>query len=755
METLHLFAVFHANLDFSAIPERDVPRVVDRCYWPLLELVEEFGIPIGIELPARTLLRLSDEDPEWVKALRSLAGRGGVEVVGSGHAQIIGPLVPADVNRANLRLGRGTYEALLGESPATWFVPEQTVSRGILPLFAEAGAKALVVEWNNAATYRRELRPLRTRPPRLLLPGGRELALLFNDSVVFQKLQRAAHGEVPAGEAIRYVADLHRRHGGGALCVYGGDLEIFDYRPGHPEPGGAARGLEMKRLRALLAALADAPGRRFVLPGEAARRAPGRERIGDLVHPAAPILCKKQPRYNPTRWAVSGRDGFGMNSRCFGLRRLVRAAGGGGELDRALVSLWRSDLRTRATEDKLETFEAGAAGLAREARARLEQRVPDLDDGDDAVLFNPWSERWEGHPVEVSLRLPPGRIPSASPVLPPAEELGDGDFQLEVEGVHRDGTVRSAVLVIRPTLPPGGHLRLRLRPGGPGRTAPRPPPGAVARFLRHRGGALASLCFPGLRPHPLVGTIAHGSFDHVAYSPDFYSFHLTAVGEGARQITDLRPIRSARTVADGPLRRVVRVEVETELGRLSKRFRIYRGIPRLDVAYGIGFREARIRSLRLGAVTCLPDAFSPATLELATVQGGDEIERFPLTPDLDLAMQRPVSPLVTASGCLGATEGWVFLGDRAGGVLVAADRAEAAVAPMVEFRHVDKRPFLRLHHSAAESDETREVFFRGFRRFAFAVVGGAGAEALRPVGRAIERGLVARTEAGVAVARGL
>lgn len=754
MEPLHLFAVFHANLDFSAIPDRDVPVVIDRCYWPLLELVEELRIPVGIELPARTLLRLAEEEPEWVKALRSLAGRGGVEVVGSGHAQLIAPLVPVDVNRANLRLGRGAYEALLGESPTTWFVPEQTVSRGILPLFAEVGAKAVVVEWNNAATCRPELRALRTRSPRLLLPGGRELALLFNDSVVFQKVQRVAHGEIPAAEALRYVGEVHRRHGGGALCLYGGDLEIFDYRPGHAEPKGAASGLEMARLRALFGAFADPPLRSFVLPREAARRAAAPERIAELTHPAAPILCKKQPRYNPTRWAVSGRDGLRMNGRCFALRRLLRAAGAGPELDRELVSLWRSDLRTRATEEKLEAFEAGAAELRQRAEERLSGRVPALG-GEDAVLYNPWPEPWEGHPVELSLRLPPGRLPAGSAVRPPAEGLAEGDYQLEVQALHRDGTVRRAALVLRPRLAPGAQLRIRLRRNAPGAAAPPPAPGAVARLLRHRGGALASLRFPGIPGPARLGTIAHGSFDHVAYSPDFYSFHLSAVGEGARQITDLRPVRAVRILADGPIRRVVRLEVDTGLGRLSKVFRIYRGIPRLDVVYGIGFREARVRSLRLGTVTCLPDAFCPETLALSTVQGGEEIEHFPLGPGLELAMQRPVSPLVTASGCLGATEGWVVLSDRAGGVLVAADHSEAAVVPMVEFRHVDGRPFLRLHHSAAESDETREVFFRGFRRFSFAVVGGPGVEALRPVGRAIERGLVARTEAGVVVARGL
>ena len=39
--TLQLFTAFHANLDFSSVPEVDLPRVLDRCYWPLLQIAEE------------------------------------------------------------------------------------------------------------------------------------------------------------------------------------------------------------------------------------------------------------------------------------------------------------------------------------------------------------------------------------------------------------------------------------------------------------------------------------------------------------------------------------------------------------------------------------------------------------------------------------------------------------------------------------------------------------------------------------------
>jgi hypothetical protein len=86
---------------------------------------------------------------------------------------------------------------------------------------------------------------------------------------------------------------------------------------------------------------------------------------------------------------------------------------------------------------------------------------------------------------------------------------------------------------------------------------------------------------------------------------------------------------------------------------------------------------------------------------------------------------------------------------------VIGDRSQWALVPLLEFADVDGRPFLRLHHSAAETDETRATFLRGHQRVGFALVGHAGGdlEAVRQAARAAERGLVYRTESGVGIAR--
>ena len=238
-----------------------------------IALPEEFGIRIGFELSARTLRALQNEDPEWVKKFRGLAERGLVEPIASGWAQIVAPLAPTEVNRANLRLGNRFYKETLGFGPETFFVNEQTYADGLAPLFHEAGARRLIMEWNNPAAAQPALRPLRTQPSRLrmsdLEPGEQAPVLLWNDSVVFQKMQRIAHGQIPVAELTTLLDRLVEPSGSQALCIYGGDVEIFDYRPSHATPESSAKaGVEMARLIETFRSLALDSRFEFVLPRE-------------------------------------------------------------------------------------------------------------------------------------------------------------------------------------------------------------------------------------------------------------------------------------------------------------------------------------------------------------------------------------------------------------------------------------------------------------------------------------------------------
>jgi len=778
MRPIRLYTAFHANLDFSALPDRDRPLVISRCYWPLLSLADEHGIPIGLEMSARTLLTLEREDPEWLKRFQGLAECGLVEPIASGWAQVVSPLVPVEVNRANLELGNASYQRVLGHAPETFFVHEQTFSDGLTPLFEEAGARAVVMEWNNPAACQPALRPLRCRPARLRSPSGRGPIVLWNDSIVFQKVQRVAQGVIPQSELDDLVDRLAAMPGAAAFCLYGGDVEIFDYRPSRPrlERGGGDD--EMRRLIALIRQLASDPRFEMVLPrdvveGEEAARSeigssPALPEV-ELGSAADPIPCKKQPRYNPTRWAVSGRDGLGMNTRCHALLRTRRAArslgstGGRREESRELVDLWRSDFRTRATEEKILEFETGIGMATSRAQQALEAAMPRLGDGDDLLLANPGPRDWTGLPIEVPIRLPAGRCPDFEIRSRRGEPLGPSGQQVEVRGRHRDGSVRDAVVVVEPQIVAGGQAAFEIVPRdstshagaeAPGRELAELATEAVsARFLSHRGAAIAALVFPAVSPQPLLGTIPHGSFDEMAYTPDFYSGHVVAVTEQGEKSADLHPLADTPVlVHSGPIRDTFVSRIETALGSWCKIHRLYRRHARLDLVHELGFHEARLASLRLGIFTLLPDSFDRDTLRYGAVHGGADPEWRGLERGSSIAQSRAVSVAVSASSCLGATEGWVALEDREKGVLIERALAEAAVVPMLDFAEVDDRFFCRLGHSAAETDETRATFIRGTRRIAFSVHGYRRREG-SPVddARLRGRGLAYRTASGVGV----
>ena len=129
---------------------------VSRCYWPLLQLADHYNLPLGIAASAYTLETVAAIDPSWMGELRRLTTEGSCEFIGSGYAQIIGPLVPADVNAANLRLGNRVYEELLGSGPQVALVNEQAYSAGVIEYYLDAGYQAIVMEWDNPYRYHPE-----------------------------------------------------------------------------------------------------------------------------------------------------------------------------------------------------------------------------------------------------------------------------------------------------------------------------------------------------------------------------------------------------------------------------------------------------------------------------------------------------------------------------------------------------------------------------------------------------------------------
>ena len=331
-------------------------EVVRCCYWPLLRLAKEHNLPFGIEASGYTLETAAAIDPAWLDELRSLTTQGPCEFIGSGYAQIIGPLVPAEVNAANLRIGHQVYERLLGFRPQIALVNEQAYSAGLVQHYLDAGYRAIVMEWDNPARYHPEWNPEWRYLPQLTCgQHGEEIPLIWNKSIAFQKFQRYAHGEMELGEYVEYLGgQVFERPR--AFPLYGNDVEIFDFRPGryHTEAVLPDES-EWTRLERLFEALL-ADGRfRFIRPRQVLElmQAAGAGNRLSLESPEQPIPVKKQGKYNITRWAVSGRDDLGINTDCWRFYEALKSDPSFSDGDwRELCYLWSSDFRTHITEKR-------------------------------------------------------------------------------------------------------------------------------------------------------------------------------------------------------------------------------------------------------------------------------------------------------------------------------------------------------------------------------------------------------------------
>ena len=636
----NLFALFHLNLAFSSIEEEQHEQVVRDCYHPLLDLAERHG-PVGIEATAYTLQAIRACDPLWLERLKGLIQTGKVELIGSGYAQIIGPLVPAAIVAANLRLGGQAYRELLDTQPRVALVNEQAYSAGLVGHYLDAGYEALLVDWDNVANFHPHWKPeFRYAPQQALGSDGRTIPILWTSTVAFQKLQRLAHDDISLTDYLEFVA-AQRGPGERIFCLYASDAEIFGFRPGRYRSEEANQGpAEWERIKAAFAAVAELEGVRLIAPSEAlAVKADHAGKQLSLESAAYPVPVKKQRKYNLTRWAVTGRDDIAVNAACQRLYGALNKRHAPDSDWRELCRLWASDFRTHITEKRWQNFRRDLAAME--------------------VRFGTGADR----------------------PLPPPQGNGVTDRFIDI-----------ATRSIR------------------------------ARLDRRRGLAIQ---LAGFAPDftPLIGGIAHGTFDDIALQADWYTGDCVFEAPGEAKVTDLEwaQTRIAPT-PEGDI--LVHGVIETPLGPILKSMHFRGGEPRIDFAIEFQWENWGRGSLRLGHVTLLPGAFDPEGLSFVTNNGGFTAEHFSLAGQV-VEHGAPVSFLVSASCALGLTEGWLELGDTGHALRIEVDREEAPLIGLLIHRRTGGQFFCQLVLSALELDDTRKPspYRDAPRRARFSIVG--------------------------------
>ena len=348
-----LYTVFHLNLAFSSIEIEQHSTVVERCYWPLLRLSQR-GVPVGIEMTAYTLEAVQQVDPSWINEFKQLIQQGMCEIIASGDSQIIGPLVPAKVNQANLRLGQDTYQNLLGVRPKIAYINEQAVSAGLLDVYIDQGFEAVVVEWDNPYSHNSNWpNTLLDRPQSLKATSGRTIKVIWNHAIAFQKFQRYVHGELTLEDYLNYLVKI-LKPGMLAFPVYGSDAEVFDFRPGRYQTEADQVEGEWQRIAILFNTLAEMNKYRWQLPEQILKFWQESDAL-TLTNAEHPVSVKKQAKYNISRWGLSGRNDLKLNSQCFAKLTKLEQNPQSTEQDwRSLCRMWASDLRTHLTAKRYQ-----------------------------------------------------------------------------------------------------------------------------------------------------------------------------------------------------------------------------------------------------------------------------------------------------------------------------------------------------------------------------------------------------------------
>lgn len=366
---MKIYSVYHLNMMFSSIGVEKRKEVVEKCYWPLLNLAKDFPGCISIEAPALTLEIIKKIDPNWIIELKKLIGLEIIEFIGSGYSQIIGPLVPAEVNEWNQKIGLDVYKDLLGIKPTIVLVNEMAYSAGMIEHYSNSGYKAIIMEWNNPRKYNPDWNENWKYYPQLAKGiNNQTIPVIWADCIAFQKFQRYVHGEYSLNKYIKYLDECIIVKNG-YFPLYTSDCEIFDFRPNRYKTEAKSGNTEWKIIKELYYYLRDEKKYEFVFPSESLKSI-NCELAGNqlsLESAEQPIPVKKQEKYNINRWALTGRNDLQINSKCYEIyQSLVKNECKEIKNWSKLCYLWSSDFRTHITENRWNRYLEELNALANE-----------------------------------------------------------------------------------------------------------------------------------------------------------------------------------------------------------------------------------------------------------------------------------------------------------------------------------------------------------------------------------------------------
>ena len=728
MSKLFLYSVFHGNLNYSSISPKIYDKIIDSCYWPILDLIKQFKFKSGIEFPLNTVLQIERIDPLFIEELKKLTTQKKIEIICSSKEQVVFPLVPNDVNKINLDFGKQKMEEIFSTKIKTAFINEQLFSSSLAQLYAESGFHNIITiwEWANKISSLDDKEKFK---PRFMSTNVRKLNVIWNSYISYQKFQRYVNGEIEKEEFLNYIS-TNKSKNISYFPFYGSDMEIFGYK--NPVLGLEGTGKEIERVKEVLIEIDNNSDLEFILPSTVTEKYLPNEEI-DLKSARFSIMGKKQDKFTVTRWATCGRDNSRSNALCYNALKKIRTIYGINKdktkkenFTAQLCDCWASDFRTHTVEEKYTKFNHMISTLNEKLsdEIRIQKKSIKKEKNGDIVIFNPNEDDWNEIPVEMNLRFDVNVIKKEFDIFSDGQKIIS---QIEEKQQYKNGSMRSAKLVIQPYIKSNKSIALKLverdnQDSDIVRTKVIHTKNVELELLEKRGASISKLKFPQIDEKSFLGFLEHGTYEDTKLSPDFYSGHTVMFDRNMNKITDLSNTEIFSVEAKLPIRKILFSDVNLSSGHLKKIYYVYENEPRVDIKLIFDFKGFQPAYFRTGIITFSPFAFNKNELSYSTHNGGNLMEH-KITGE-SINQDESTDPRLTSNGCLGSTEGIIDFGDNEKGVTIFTDKSDWYSVPMINYNEVDKdKFFFRISNSFAELDDTSMTWWKGRKEVQFSLMG--------------------------------
>jgi hypothetical protein len=355
MKKKFIYLFFHLNLFFSALPKNKRKEVINKCYWPLLNLIDKSDFKIGIEITGWTLNEINKLDNNWIILFKKLLKQNKAYLIGSSYTQAIFPLIPDKVNHFNIKYGKEIYKKILNEIPKIAYVNEQCYSKSVLDLYKSQKYQTLIMDWDCIKGNKNISQKFKYYPQEL--QGNKStMNVIWNSSTNFQNFQKTIHSRLSFSEYLE-IFDKVNSFQEGIVNVYGSDAEIFDFRLKRFENEGKILSTNLNEWQKINDILHELNKKFTFLNLKQLNKINFKSKFSkqliDITSFRNNLPTKKQKKYNALRWYVGGKDNYTINTLCW---RIYLNSKKSISVFKKLCYYWSSDFRTHIEKNRWSNF---------------------------------------------------------------------------------------------------------------------------------------------------------------------------------------------------------------------------------------------------------------------------------------------------------------------------------------------------------------------------------------------------------------